>query len=375
MGLYDNPVGALDPRSMALMQMGLGLMGSSGPSMTPNPLGPSLGKAGMQGMQAFQLAQKANQEEAFRQAQIAKMEEQMKLEREKANRQPSLMSGGPGTVFFDPATRQPIFTVPQKPEAPQEPKAPMTRKVRIGEDEVTQEYVGGKWQEVGRGPAFARSVAPAGAPGSPGGQVLPKPPTGYRYREGSDQLEPIPGGPKDTSGKDAARAQGAVQKADTVISKVDEALSQTGALSTGLTGTVLGMVPGTNAYDLDKTIDTIKANLGFSELQAMREASPTGGALGQVAVQELAMLQSTVASLDKGQSRENLERGLKQVRTHFANWKKAVQDAQAGSVGQEAEPAAPALTAMPPASKHKGRIIENSKGKRFKSDGMSWKEL
>ena len=372
MGLYDNPVGALDPRSMAMMQMGLGLMGASGPSMTPNPLGQSLGKAGMQGMQAFQQTQQANQQEELRKLQMQQLQQAMLLAQQKQNN-PTPLVGAPGTQFLHPKTREVLHTVPFKPEATPEAKPPMTRTVRIGEDQVTQEYVGGKWQEVGRGPAFARSVAPAGTPA--GGPVLPKPPTGYRYREGTDQLEPIPGGPKDTSGKDAARAQGAVQKADTVISKVDEALSQTGALSTGLTGTVLGMVPGTNAYDLDKTIDTIKANLGFSELQAMREASPTGGALGQVAVQELSMLQSTVASLDKGQSRENLERGLKQVRTHFANWKKAVQDAQASPSGQDSEPAAPALTAMPPASKHKGRIIENSKGKRFKSDGMSWKEI
>ena len=113
-----------------------------------------------------------------------------------------------------------------------------------------------------------------------------------------------------------------------MIGKVDEALNQVGFSSTGLTGTVLGMVPGTKAYDLDKTVDTIKANLGFSELQAMREASPTGGALGQVAIQELAMLQSTVASLDKGQSEENLRRALQQVRQHFQNWKNAVQQSQ-----------------------------------------------
>jgi hypothetical protein len=366
MGLYDNPVGALDPRSMALMQMGLGLMGSSGPSMTPNQLGPSLGKAGMQGVQAFQQAQEMQQQEAFRKLQAQRMEEQMRLEREKAMRPPSLMSGGPGTVFFDPATRQPIFTVPQKPEAPQEPKAPMTRKVRIGEDEVTQEYVGGKWQEVGRGPAFARSVAPAGS--AAGGPVLPKPPTGYRYKEGSDQLEPIPGGPKDTSGKDAARAQGAVQKADTVIQKVDEALGQTGFFSTGLTGSVMGALPGTKAYDLDKTLDTIKANLGFSELQAMREASPTGGALGQVAIQELAMLQSTVASLDKGQSRENLERGLTQVKKHFENWKNAVLQAQ----GQGQDAASPTPAASRPT---KGQVID---GYEFiggdPGNRMNWKK-
>jgi hypothetical protein len=79
-------------------------------------------------------------------------------------------------------------------------------------------------------------------------------------------------------------------------------------------------------------------------LQAMREASPTGGALGQVAIQELAMLQSTVASLEKGQSRENLERGLRQVKQHFENWKRAVAEANPAAMeGQPVPaPAAPA---------------------------------
>jgi hypothetical protein len=328
--LDDTPVGVLDPRSMALMQMGLGLMQSSGPSLTPTSLGQSLGQAGMQGMQAFQQAQAANQANALRQAQMKKLEEEMILRREEAARRANApLVGGPGTQFIRPGEDKPYYTVPFKPEPTPEAKPPMTRKIRIGEDEVTQEYVNGAWSEVGRGPAFAKLVQ------APGGTNLPKPPTGFRYKQGSDELEPIPGGPKDTAPKDAARAAGAVQKADTVIKKVDEALGQTGFFSTGLTGTVLGAVPGTKAYDLDKTIDTIKANLGFSELQAMREASPTGGALGQVAVQELSMLQSTVASLDKGQSKENLERALTQVRTHFQNWKNAVQQAQ----GQAAVPA------------------------------------
>jgi hypothetical protein len=343
--LDDTPVGVLDPRSMALMQMGMGLMQSSGPSLMPTSLGQSLGQAGMHGMQAFQQAQAAQQAAAFRQAQMKKMEEELLLRRMEADRRMNApQAHGPGTQLFRPGEDSPYYTVPFKADPAPEAKPPMTRRVRIGEEDVTQEYVNGAWQEVGRGPAFAKLVQ------APGATNLPKPPTGFRYKQGSDELEPIPGGPKDTAPKDAARAAGAVQKADTVIKKVDEALSQTGVLSTGLTGTVLGAIPGTKAYDLDKTIDTIKANLGFSELQAMREASPTGGALGQVAVQELSMLQSTVASLDKGQSKENLERGLTQVRTHFQNWKNAVQQAQ----GQQAESPAAAPLAAP----KKGQVVD-----------------
>jgi hypothetical protein len=370
-GLYDTPVGALDPRSLALMQAGFGMMQASGPSLTPVSLGQVLGQGGQRGIQAFQQAQEARQQDALRQLKVRQIEEEMRLAREKAMQPPRPFVASPGAQIIG-QNGEVIHTVPFKPE-PQSPIAPPpTRRLRIGNDDVTQEFVNGEWREVGRGAAFAPKGSVSEA------STLPKPPTGFRWNADSTGLEPIPGGPKDTSGKDAARAQGAVQKADTVIQKVDEALNQIGALSTGLVGSVLGAVPGTKAYDLDKTIDTIKANLGFSELQAMREASPTGGALGQVAVQELNMLQSTVASLDKGQSRENLERALQQVRTHFQNWKNAVQQAQAGQQADAPAPSAapaPGMTSRPPASKHKGKIIEDSKGNRYKSDGMSWRPL
>jgi hypothetical protein len=162
-----------------------------------------------------------------------------------------------------------------------------------------------------------------------------EPPKGYEYQpDGS--LKPIPGGPEDTSKKDAARVDAARSKANIVISKVDEALKQTGWQSTGIVGAALGKIPATKAFDLERTIDTLKSNLGFAELQAMREASPTGGALGQVAIQELAMLQSTIASLDKGQSEPQLKKNLEAVAKHFTNWKNAVEQSTGG-----AEPEAP----------------------------------
>ncbi len=176
-------------------------------------------------------------------------------------------------------------------------------------------------------------------------QQAPKPPQGYRPRpDDPTQLEPIPGGPKDTSARDAAKIKGAIQKSDIVIGKVNEALQLVSPATTGLVGdirsTTLGRVTGSGAFDLEKTIDTIKANLGFSELQAMREASPTGGALGQVAVQELTMLQSTVASLDKGQDAKIVRKNLEQVKKHFENWRNAVTQSQQGAPAAPAAPAA-----------------------------------
>lgn len=115
------------------------------------------------------------------------------------------------------------------------------------------------------------------------------------------------------------RIQAAERSSQVVTRAIDQALNQIGPFSTGVVGAITAPVPGTPGRDLRSVIDTIKANVGFDYLQQMREASPTGGALGQVAVQELQMLQSVVGSLDPNQSPEQLERSLRQVRDLITN--------------------------------------------------------
>jgi hypothetical protein len=110
---------------------------------------------------------------------------------------------------------------------------------------------------------------------------------------------------------------------------IGKAMKLVGPFTTGIGGAVAGEIPGTSAVDLKNQIDTIKANLGFAELSAMRQASPTGGALGQVAVQELTMLQSTVASLDTLQSAKALNDALVKANQHMSNWESAVNGAAA----------------------------------------------
>ena len=75
--------------------------------------------------------------------------------------------------------------------------------------------------------------------------------------------------------------------------------------STGF-ASYLSAIPGTEAQALKNNLATIKANIGFDKLQAMRDASPTGGALGQVSERELGFLQSVFGSLDQSQSAEEL---------------------------------------------------------------------
>jgi hypothetical protein len=86
---------------------------------------------------------------------------------------------------------------------------------------------------------------------------------------------------------------------------------------TGIAGAIGTRVPGSKARDLKGQLQTIKARIGFDELNRMRKSSPTGGALGQIAVQELGYLQSVYGDLEQNQSEEsvlyNLDRLEKEV--------------------------------------------------------------
>lgn len=145
--------------------------------------------------------------------------------------------------------------------------------------------------------------------------------------------------------KEAMLTEGIKQRADIVMDKVDEAIKLVSPMTTGFVGDVRSTLPGrltgSGAYDLEKTLDTIKANIGFGELQAMRQASPTGGALGQVAVQELNMLQAVLGSIEKGQDPKILKNNLRAIKKHYQNWKDAVDKASKGETSMQAESKTP----------------------------------
>jgi hypothetical protein len=124
------------------------------------------------------------------------------------------------------------------------------------------------------------------------------------------------------------RVQMITDSADRIINTVEKAIPLVGTTTAGVAGAV--NIPGTAGRNLENAITTVKANLGFDRLQQMRDASPTGGALGQVAVQELVALQSTVASLDRGQSPEVLKSNLEDVKYYYDRWRKAVNGQDPG---------------------------------------------
>lgn len=162
---------------------------------------------------------------------------------------------------------------------------------------------------------------------------LPKPEKGMRYQFDKDEtgaivnyrLVPITGSEADREAEEiqkAAEAQRSAQSASGMvvledIGKAIDIAKENPILSTGFVGGILKNIGGTAAKDLASLTTTIKANIGFDRLQRMREESPTGGALGQVAVQELEALQSTLGNLDNSQSNEQVVANLERLEAQY----------------------------------------------------------
>ena len=149
--------------------------------------------------------------------------------------------------------------------------------------------------------------------------------TGTQREIAQARLDELKAKREDKAEKQEAAKTMAVNHATKVIGDVKEASGLVGGMTTGLLGKGQSFIPGTDAFNLNQRLLTIKANLGFDRLQQMRDASPTGGALGQVAVQELNALQSTVGSLEIGQDRKELQKNLDKIQHHYSNWIRTTQ--------------------------------------------------
>ena len=105
--------------------------------------------------------------------------------------------------------------------------------------------------------------------------------------------------------------------------KINDARSNSGAWTTGLIGSVTSNIPGTSAYNLNQTLETIRANMGFDKLAEMKNNSPNGGALGQVSDRENLLLQAVWGSLQQSQSKEQFESNLDDLETQIqASWRR-----------------------------------------------------
>jgi len=133
-----------------------------------------------------------------------------------------------------------------------------------------------------------------------------------------------------------------------ISSKVDRAIQQSNSFNTGA---MAGSVPTeggmratgrgvfgsgflTGGVNLNETLKTIEADSAFSALQNMRDNSPTGGALGGIAVKELELLGAAKQSLSQSQNEEQLDRNLQEYKRIRQNAVKNVAEAYNQEFGQ-----------------------------------------
>jgi hypothetical protein len=210
---------------------------------------------------------------------------------------------------------------------------------RLAKAELDREKLAQREQEL----QFRREQAAANA-------ALRSSVTDVQRQIAQARLDEINSKRTDKAEKQEAAKTLAVNHATKVIGDVQEATGLVRGTTTGLLGKGQSFVPGTDAFNLNQRLLTIKANLGFDRLQQMRDASPTGGALGQVAVQELNALQATVGSLEIGQDRKELDKNLSKIEHHYSNWIRTTQGEKPVSFEEfmktkEATKAAPAPAA------------------------------
>ncbi|MBN8968939.1 MAG: hypothetical protein J0G95_10815 [Rhizobiales bacterium] len=157
-------------------------------------------------------------------------------------------------------------------------------------------------------------------------------PAGYRANRDAEgrviSIEPLPGSPeakkeKAASDKQAAASENKNRYADVVTTDIDRAIKKiddTGWIDlpvTGLIGEKISKIGGTDSHDLASLLTTVRANIGFDRLQALRDSSPTGGALGQVSDFENRQLQSTLGNLEQSQTAGQLKDNLNRVRNTY----------------------------------------------------------
>jgi hypothetical protein len=169
--------------------------------------------------------------------------------------------------------------------------------------------------------------------------ALPAPRQDFRYTPDFRAVEPIPGSPTATSQE--RRRASEVQAGNVVMREIDRALDlvNTARLPTaGLPGAVFSAVPGTAAFDIRALLDTVRANVGFQQLNQMRQESPTGGALGNVTVREIEFLQAALGNLSQAQSPAQFRQNLLNLRAAF---EEVIHGSQGGA-GASAPPSAAA---------------------------------
>ena len=149
-----------------------------------------------------------------------------------------------------------------------------------------------------------------------GGPELGKLSTDYGYvldESGQPRIDPatglptaapVPGSPAaieaaKLADKGLAADSNAMTATDVVTSAASRAReADKSRVAKGIVGSVAALNPSSNNAEVYRQVDVLKSNATVENLNAMRQASPTGGALGSVTASENQMLAAKAGALD-----------------------------------------------------------------------------
>tara|TARA_R100001082_G_scaffold103736_1_gene74611 strand:- start:1784 stop:3223 length:1440 start_codon:yes stop_codon:yes gene_type:complete len=165
-------------------------------------------------------------------------------------------------------------------------------------------------------PQLAPSIRPSTVPAASQGDG--------RQESQLGKITPIPGSPaaieaEALKAKKKGRQSQKERAGLTVIQDLRRALEivRSSPMATGVPAEVTADLPlvgkQTPAGEAKALVESALSNVGLDTLQTMRENSPTGGALGQVPIQQQKRLEQVLGSLDVGQRTEVVEDNLKRV--------------------------------------------------------------
>jgi len=172
---------------------------------------------------------------------------------------------------------------------------------------------------------YERPFKPEDAPASKGIKTIERKDGSVTVIDADDGslISTLP--PPDTSDANQEASLNLIAQTTGFIKDVDK-LMDPGFFETGLIGQATAGLGGTPAYDREKELLSIRARLGFDQINEMKrlaaESGASGTGLGQISNIEFMSLQSTIDAIYVGMSAEAQNEALTAIKKHLLNIQK-----------------------------------------------------
>lgn len=106
---------------------------------------------------------------------------------------------------------------------------------------------------------------------------------------------------------------------DQLTKDIDGLIGRVGMDTAGPVGVASAIVPGTPAYGFKAELDGVLGRIASQALVAMRLASPTGGALGNVSDRDIRLLENMAGAVKQGMGPEELKSALVRIKERLGD--------------------------------------------------------